>query len=621
LGQSAKFAALIVGTVLLAIAVSWMGYRQNTAPSPANLAYSEFLQKVESHEIVSAEISGRKVQGELMGGGKYFTDLPEDTATVDRLAAQGVRVSIKPDAAASPGLTFLTVLLLPLLLIGTLSLLFWRSAPMGGEGSALGFGKSRARLIAPDKRRATLADVAGIDEAEAELKEIVDFLKNPQVFQRLGGKMPKGCLLIGPPGTGKTLLARAIAGEANVPFYTISGSDFVEMFVGVGAARVRDMFAQAKANAPCIVFVDELDAVGRRRGTGMAASNDEREQTLNQLLVEMDGFDSSDGIILLAATNRPDILDPALLRPGRFDRQIVLTNPDVIGRQQILKVHLRKVPTAPDVDPLVIARGTPGFSGADLANLVNEAALLAARRGNRLVTMAEFDEAKDKLMMGLERRSLAMSEKEKRTTAYHEAGHALVTFHTPGSDPLHKVTIVPRGRSMGLTMSLPERDRYGFTKKELESKLAVMFGGRAAEELVFGEDNVSTGAADDIRHTTELARRMVTEFGFSERLGPLSYQDSEQETGFMPFGRPPKSMSEETAKLIDGETRKLAEAAKGRARNLLGEHVQQLHMIAKALLANETLSGADIRALLGGAPVIPFEQAARAAPPKGAAPS
>jgi cell division protease FtsH len=521
-----KLAVVVLAIVVMA-GLFALAYWLPGAEQTPTIAYWQFMEQVDQNAVSEVTIDRRQADGSFSDGKKFRTTLPDDPSLINRLLEHRVRVDLTEAPGQSSSWTLFLLMALPVLVLFIGAPILLRFLDRGRGAEAMGFGRSRAKLLAPGKRRMTLADVAGIDEAEEELKEIVEFLKNPEKFQRLGGKMPKGCLLIGPPGTGKTLLARAIAGEANVPFYTISGSDFVEMFVGVGAARVRDMFAQAKASAPCIVFVDELDAVGRRRGLGSNPTNDEREQTLNQLLVEMDGFDSSEGIILLAATNRPDILDPALLRPGRFDRQIVLTNPDVVGRQQILDVHLRGVPIAPDVDVAVLARGTPGFSGADLANLVNEAALLAARRGNRLVTMAEFEQSKDKVLMGLERRSVAMSEKEKRTTAYHEAGHALVTFYTPGSDPLHKVTIVPRGRTLGITMSLPERDRYGFAKSELEAKIAVMFGGRATEEMVFGPDNVTTGAADDIRQATELARRMVVEYGFSTRLGPLNYSDGE----------------------------------------------------------------------------------------------
>jgi cell division protease FtsH len=488
-----------------------------------------------------------------------------------------------------------------LLLIGVW-IFFMRQMQSGG-GKAMGFGKSRARLLTEKTGRVTFEDVAGIDEAKQELQEIVEFLKDPQKFQRLGGKIPKGCLLVGPPGTGKTLLARAIAGEANVPFFTISGSDFVEMFVGVGASRVRDMFEQGKKNAPCIIFIDEIDAVGRHRGAGLGGGNDEREQTLNQLLVEMDGFEANEGVILIAATNRPDVLDPALLRPGRFDRQVVVPNPDIAGREQILKVHMRKVPLAPDVEPRVIARGTPGFSGADLANLVNEAALLAARNGRRVVTMAEFENAKDKVLMGTERKSMVMSEDEKKLTAYHEAGHALVGLAVPKHDPLHKVTIIPRGRALGVTMSLPERDRYGMAKIELESKIAVMFGGRIAEELIFGPDNVTTGASNDIQQATNLARRMVTEWGMSEKLGPLKYSDNEEEVFLGHSVTQRKNVSDATAKLIDEEIRRIIDAGESTARRILTERLADLHTISEALLEYETLSGEEVKALLRGEPI------------------
>jgi cell division protease FtsH len=432
--------------------------------------------------------------------------------------------------------------------------------------------------------RVTFDDVAGIDEAKDELEEVVEFLRDPQKFQRLGGKIPKGCLLVGPPGTGKTLLARAIAGEANVPFFTISGSDFVEMFVGVGASRVRDMFEQGKKNAPCIIFIDEIDAVGRHRGAGLGGGNDEREQTLNQLLVEMDGFEANEGVILIAATNRPDVLDPALLRPGRFDRQITVPNPDILGREKILKVHMRKVPLAPDVDAKVIARGTPGFSGADLANLVNEAALLAARSGKRVVTMADFEFAKDKVMMGSERRSMVMTEEEKALTAYHEAGHALVGLNVPGNDPLHKVTIIPRGRALGLTMNLPERDRYGYKKAEITAKLAMMFGGRVAEELIYGLENVTTGAGNDIQQATNLARAMVTEWGMSEKLGPLRYNENTEEVFLGHSVARSQHISEATAQIIDEEIRRIVDEAESKARKVLTEHMDDLHAVAKGLL-------------------------------------
>jgi len=489
-----------------------------------------------------------------------------------------------------------------LLLIGVW-VFFMRQMQSGG-GRAMGFGKSRARMLTEKQGRVTFEDVAGIDEAKSELQEIVEFLKDPQKFQRLGGKIPKGVLLVGPPGTGKTLLARAIAGEANVPFFTISGSDFVEMFVGVGASRVRDMFEQGKKNAPCIIFIDEIDAVGRHRGAGLGGGNDEREQTLNQMLVEMDGFESNEGVILIAATNRPDVLDPALLRPGRFDRQVVVPNPDVNGREKILRVHMRKVPLASDVDPKVIARGTPGFSGADLANLVNEGALLAARLGKRVVAMAEFEAAKDKVMMGAERRSLVMSEAEKRMTAYHEAGHALCAMHEPECDPVHKATIIPRGRALGLVMSLPEGDRYSKSKSKLLSELTMAMGGRAAEEIIFGPDKVSNGASGDIKMATDQARRMITEWGMSEKLGMIAYGDNSQEVFLGHSVTQNKNVSEATAREIDGEIKDIIDRAYAKARRLLTENVEELHRLARGLLEHETLSGDEIRTVLRGEPVI-----------------
>jgi cell division protease FtsH len=465
-----------------------------------------------------------------------------------------------------------------------------------GGGRAMGFGKSRARMLTEKQGRVTFEDVAGIDEAKMELQEIVEFLKDPQKFQRLGGKIPKGVLLVGPPGTGKTLLARAIAGEANVPFFTISGSDFVEMFVGVGASRVRDMFEQGKKNAPCIIFIDEIDAVGRHRGAGLGGGNDEREQTLNQMLVEMDGFESNEGVILIAATNRPDVLDPALLRPGRFDRQVVVPNPDVNGREKILRVHMRKVPLASDVDPKVIARGTPGFSGADLANLVNEGALLAARLGKRTVAMAEFEHAKDKVMMGAERRSLVMSEEEKRMTAYHEGGHALCAMHEPLCDPVHKATIIPRGRALGMVMSLPEGDRYSKSKSKLLAELVLAMGGRAAEEVIFGADNVSNGASGDIKMATDQARRMITEWGMSDKLGMIAYGDNSQEVFLGHSVTQNKNVSESTAQEIDREIKTIIDHAYRKARGILSDNIEELHRLARGLLEYETPSGAARRA-------------------------
>uniref|UniRef100_UPI002810A3A6 ATP-dependent zinc metalloprotease FtsH n=1 Tax=Phenylobacterium sp. TaxID=1871053 RepID=UPI002810A3A6 len=473
---------------------------------------------------------------------------------------------------------------------------------MQGAAGAMGFGKSKARLLTENKNRVTFEDVAGVDEAKEELQEVVDFLKDPQKFQRLGGKIPKGALLIGPPGTGKTLIARAVAGEAGVPFFTISGSDFVEMFVGVGASRVRDMFEQAKKNAPCIIFIDEIDAVGRHRGAGLGGGNDEREQTLNQLLVEMDGFEANEGIILIAATNRPDVLDPALLRPGRFDRQVVVPNPDINGRERILRVHMKNVPLAADVEVKVIARGTPGFSGADLANLVNEAALMAARKNRRMVTMRDFEDAKDKVMMGAERRSMVMTEDEKKLTAYHEGGHALVALNVPATDPVHKATIIPRGRALGMVMQLPERDKFSMSYEQMTSRLAILFGGRVAEELIFGKEKITSGASSDISQATKLARAMVTKWGFSDRLGAVEYGENQEEVFLGHSVARNQNVSEETAKIIDEEVRKLVEGGEREARRILTEKMDELHTLAKALLEYETLTGEEIVNALKGIP-------------------
>ena len=594
---------IVIALLLLTLFNLFQGQSKHGPTTP--LAFSEFLDRVESGQVRDVTIEGREITGHLSGTGQSFsTYAPDDPSLVSRLRAKNVLISAIPSGKekASP---IYGVLLnwLPMLLIIGVWIFFMRQM-QGGGGKALGFGKSRAKMLTEKQGRVTFDDVAGIDEAKEELQEIVEFLKDPQKFQRLGGRIPKGALLVGPPGTGKTLLARAIAGEANVPFFTISGSDFVELFVGVGASRVRDMFEQGKKNAPCIIFIDEIDAVGRHRGAGLGGGNDEREQTLNQLLVEMDGFESTEGVILIAATNRPDVLDPALLRPGRFDRQVVVSNPDILGRDKILKVHMKKVPLAPDVDSKVIARGTPGFSGADLANLVNEAALLAARVGRRVVTMAEFETAKDKVMMGAERRSAVMSEDEKKVTAYHEAGHALVGMNMPGHDPLHKVTIIPRGRALGVTMSLPERDRYSHTKQEIESKLASMYGGRVAEELIFGVENVTTGAANDIQQATGLARKMVTEWGMSEKLGPLLYHANDEEVFLGHSVTQHKNLSDATAELIDQEIRKFIDDAEVSARGILTEHIDQLHIIAEALLEYETLGAADVEGLLRGEDIV-----------------
>jgi cell division protease FtsH len=567
------------------------------------IPYSEFLNDVNHAQVQDVEIQGSTVTGHLTNGIAFSTYTGNDPGLQDRLADKGVHVKVSPIDESTPSLLSILLSSFPFILIFGAWLFVMRQM-QGGGGRAMGFGKSRARLLTEKVGRITFDDVAGIDEAKQELEEIVEYLKDPQKFQRLGGKIPKGVLLVGPPGTGKTLLARAIAGEANVPFFTISGSDFVEMFVGVGASRVRDMFEQGKKNAPCIIFIDEIDAVGRHRGAGLGGGNDEREQTLNQLLVEMDGFEANEGVILIAATNRPDVLDPALLRPGRFDRQVTVPNPDILGREKILKVHMRKVPLATDVDPKVIARGTPGFSGADLANLVNEAALMAARRGRRSVGMHEFEQAKDKVMMGAERRSMVMTEREKELTAYHEAGHALVSLFVSGNDPLHKVTIIPRGRALGVTMNLPERDRFNYSLRELTARIALMFGGRIAEQLIFGEENVTTGASNDIHQATGMARRMVTEWGMSEKLGRIRYSENEEEVFLGHSVTQRKNVSDATAKVIDDEIRRIVDDGEATARHVLGEHLEDLHILAKGLLEFETLSGEECQKLLRGEQVI-----------------
>ena len=592
---------LVIAFLVFALFNLFQGTAQRGQELP--LAFSDFLTSVEAGDIRDVTLQGSGITGHYRDGRNFSTYAPDNANLVPILTKYGVRISALPYDDDSPTLFSILISWFPMLLLIGVWIFFMRQMQSGG-GKAMGFGKSRARLLTESTGRVTFEDVAGIDEAKQELEEIVEFLKDPHKFQRLGGKIPKGCLLVGSPGTGKTLLARAIAGEANVPFFTISGSDFVEMFVGVGASRVRDMFEQGKKNAPCIIFIDEIDAVGRHRGAGLGGGNDEREQTLNQLLVEMDGFETNEGVILIAATNRPDVLDPALLRPGRFDRQVTVPNPDILGREKILKVHMRKVPLAPDVDPRVIARGTPGFSGADLANLINEAALLAARIGKRVVTMQEFEDAKDKVMMGAERRSMVMTEDEKKLTAYHEAGHALVGLKVPKYDPLHKVTIIPRGRALGVTMSLPERDRLSFSKLELESKLAVMYGGRVAEELVFGKENVTTGAGNDIQQATSWARRMITEFGFSDKLGRLRYSDNEEEIFLGHSVTRQKNVSDKTAALIDEEVRRLIDEAEKTARVILTKDRKELEIIAKALLEYETLTGDEVNALLRGETII-----------------
>ena len=590
--------------IALLLVVLFNLFQPSSSRSPAaQLAYSDFIADVNAGRVRDVTIQGRIVSGMLADGRQFQTYTPEDPSLVARLTEKGVRVIAKPEESDVNPLLHYVLSWFPMLLLIGVWIFFMRQM-QGGGGRAMGFGKSRARLLTEKQGRVTFDDVAGIDEAKGELQEIVEFLKDPQKFQRLGGKIPKGCLLVGPPGTGKTLLARAIAGEANVPFFTISGSDFVEMFVGVGASRVRDMFEQGKKNAPCIIFIDEIDAVGRHRGAGLGGGNDEREQTLNQMLVEMDGFESNEGVILIAATNRPDVLDPALLRPGRFDRQVVVPNPDVNGREKILRVHMRKVPLASDVDPKVIARGTPGFSGADLANLVNEAALLAARMGKRVVAMLEFENAKDKVMMGAERRSLVMSDAEKEMTAYHEAGHALCAMNLSECDPVHKATIIPRGRALGMVMSLPEGDRYSKSKAKCLAELTMAMGGRAAEEIIFGADKVSNGASGDIKMATDQTRRMVTEWGMSDKLGMIAYGDNSQEVFLGHSVTQNKNVSEATAREIDSEIKSVIDNAYVSAKRILTENLDQLHSLAKALLEHETLSGDEIRTVLRGDKVI-----------------
>ncbi len=565
-----------------------------------DVAYSEFLQELDAGRIKMVTIAGERISGTYVDSSSGFqTYSPGDPNLVQKLEDKNVTISARPENDGQNSIFGYLLSWLPMILILGVWIFFMRQM-QSGSGRAMGFGKSKAKLLTEAHGRVTFADVAGVDEAKEDLEEIVEFLRDPQKFQRLGGKIPRGVLLVGPPGTGKTLTARAVAGEANVPFFTISGSDFVEMFVGVGASRVRDMFEQAKKNAPCIIFIDEIDAVGRHRGAGLGGGNDEREQTLNQLLVEMDGFEANEGVILIAATNRPDVLDPALLRPGRFDRQVVVPNPDIIGREKILKVHVRNVPLAPNVDLKVLARGTPGFSGADLMNLVNEAALMAARRNKRLVTMAEFEDAKDKIMMGAERRSNAMTQAEKELTAYHEAGHAITALHVPTADPLHKATIIPRGRALGMVMQLPEGDRYSMSYKYMTSRLVIMMGGRVAEEIKFGKDNITSGASSDIDQATKLARAMVTRWGFSDKLGHVAYGDNQEEVFLGHSVARQQNISEETARLIDTEVRGLIDEAYKEAHRILTDHRDEWLAIAEGLLEYETLTGDEIRQLITG---------------------
>ena len=565
------------------------------------ISYSQFMQLVDQREVVEAIFQEKTISGKLKDGSRYSTYTPETdyTVLIGELRKAGIEIRARP--VEQSFLWPLLSSLFPFLLIIGVWIFFMRQMQGGGGGrGALSFGKSRARLLSEDQVRVTFNDVAGVEEAKEEVAELVEFLRDPGKFQKLGGKIPRGVLLVGPPGTGKTLLAKAIAGEAKVPFFTISGSDFVEMFVGVGASRVRDMFEQAKKHAPCIIFIDEIDAVGRHRGAGLGGGHDEREQTLNQLLVEMDGFEGNEGVIVIAATNRPDVLDPALLRPGRFDRQVVVPLPDLRGREQILKVHMRKVPLGKDVEPIYIARGTPGFSGADLANLVNEAALFAARANKRTVDMEDFEKAKDKIMMGAERKSMVMSEEEKRLTAYHEAGHAIVGLKVPSHDMVYKVTIIPRGRALGVTMFLPEEDRYSYSKERLESSICSLFGGRIAEELIFGKDKVTTGASNDIQRTTELARNMVTKWGLSERLGPLTYAEEEGEVFLGRSVTQHKNVSDETAHIIDEEVRAIVDRNYQRAKQILEDNLDKLHAMADALMKYETIDKDQIADIMAG---------------------
>ena len=583
--------------VLLVVGLFQLFKTSDRSVSSNKIAFSNFLQQVEDGRVVQVEIIGNNIQGILSDGTAFNTYAPNDPNLIEKLSSKGVTITASPQEDKMP--SFLGILLswFPMLLLIGVWIFFMRQM-QGGKGGAMGFGRSKAKLLTESRGKITFNDVAGIDEAKEEVEEIVEFLKDPRKFRRLGGKIPKGALLIGPPGSGKTLLARAIAGEANVPFFIISGSDFVEMFVGVGASRVRDMFEQGKKSAPCIIFIDEIDAVGRSRGAGLGGGNDEREQTLNQLLVEMDGFDTNEGVILIAATNRPDVLDPALIRPGRFDRQVVVPNPDIVGREAILKIHIKKISTGPDVKLRTIARGTPGFSGADLANLCNESALLAARKNKRIVTMEDIEEAKDKVMMGAERRSMVMTEDDKKLTAYHEGGHAIVALNEKASDPIHKATIIPRGRALGVVWTLPERDKYSHTREYLEANISKAMGGRVAEELIFGHDKVTSGASSDIQMATKLAKDMVTRFGMSKELGPLTYGENEDEVFLGRSITRQQHMSEETAKKVDIEIKKIVDQGYQKAKKILTEKIDDLHKIAKALLIYETLTGDEIKDLI-----------------------
>ncbi len=580
---------MVIGLIVILL---FQLFQQNQSPR-GEIVFSDFLKKVETGEVREVTLKGNNVSGRLSDGSSFRTYTADYPDLVKSLKDRGVKIDVKPAETNS----WLAVVLqwVPMLLFIGVWIFFMRQM-QGGGAKALSFGKARARLITDKQNKVTFQDVAGVDEAKEELREIIEFLKDPPKFQRLGGKIPKGVLLVGPPGTGKTLLAKAIAGEANVPFFSISGSDFVEMFVGVGASRVRDLFEQGKKHAPCIIFMDEIDAVGRHRGAGLGGGHDEREQTLNQLLVEMDGFETNEGVILIAATNRPDVLDPALLRPGRFDRHVVVARPDVKGREEILKVHARRIPLAPKVDLKVLARGTPGFSGADLANLVNEAALLAARQDKKVVEMIDFENAKDKVLMGVERRSMIISETEKKTIAYHEAGHALVADLLPGADPLHKVTIIPRGRALGLTQQLPADDKYNYSRDYLVNRITILLGGRAAEEIVFQQQ--TTGAGDDLEKATDMARKMVCEWGMSDRMGPLTFGKGEEHIFLGREVARPKDFSEETAVLIDSEIKRIVMESAARARHMIETNLEKLHALARALLERESLDGEEVGRIL-----------------------
>ncbi len=597
---------LLWATISLVMIILFNLFNQPQVPQQ-KLSYTELLNRVDLGEVLAVKIQGQKVTGTLVDDRRFTSFVPDDPGFVDRLLKNNVQVEAEPEETAS-WLTTILISWFPMLLLIGVWIFFMRQM-QGGGGKAMSFGRSKAKMISQEDTKVTFADVAGVDEAKDELTEVVDFLSNPKKFTRLGGRIPKGVLLVGSPGTGKTLLARAVAGEAGVPFFSISGSDFVEMFVGVGASRVRDLFVQGKKNAPCLIFIDEIDAVGRQRGAGLGGGHDEREQTLNQLLVEMDGFESNEGVILIAATNRPDVLDPALLRPGRFDRQVVVPNPDVAGRKRILDVHSRKTPLAPGVDMEIIARGTPGFSGADLENLVNEAALHAAKQDKEQVSMDDFETAKDKVLMGTERRSLILSEEEKKTTAYHEAGHTIVAKILPGTDPIHKVSIIPRGRALGVTMQLPQDERYNYSKTYLENNLSVLLGGRVAEELVF--DQMTTGAGNDIERATKMARKMVCEWGMSETMGPLAFGGRGEEVFLGREFTQHKEYSEETARLIDEEVKKIVRDAYEKSRNILEDNIDNLHKLSEALLERETLTGAEVEMVMKGEELPSLEEKMR----------